>query len=222
MIQNLALDLEPDGFLALFGPSGCGKTTLLNLIAGLDEDFEGEVLLPAGARIGYMFQEPRLLPWLTVEDNLRLVLPDAPGREPAIDGWLAEMGLADVRAVFPTRLSLGMARRVALARAFIIEPTVLLMDEPFVSLDEPTAERLRRLLLETLRAHPATVVFVTHNLREAIMLADRIALLTPAPTRVLEILEVPLAPAERFDEAAIERARHDLLARDLPGLRLPG
>jgi ABC-type nitrate/sulfonate/bicarbonate transport system ATPase subunit len=222
VIQNLDLDLEPDGFLALFGPSGCGKTTLLNLIAGLDTDFEGEVLLPPAARIGYMFQEPRLLPWLTVEDNLRLVLPEQAGTERAIDGWLAEMDLADVRAVFPTRLSLGMARRVALARAFIIQPTLLLMDEPFVSLDEPTAERLRRLLLETLRAHPATVVFVTHNLREAIMLADRIALLTPAPTRVLEVLEVPLTPSERFDEAAIERVRQDLLVRELPGLRLTG
>ncbi len=222
VISNLALDLEPDGFLALFGPSGCGKTTLLNLIAGLDADFEGEVALPAAARIGYMFQEPRLLPWLTVEDNLRLVLPDGPATEALIDAWLAQMELADVRAVFPTRLSLGMARRVALARAFIIEPTVLLLDEPFVSLDEPTAERLRRLLLETLEAHPATVLFVTHNLREAITLADRIALLAPAPTHVLEVLDVPLAAVERFDEAAIERARHQLLARDLPGLRLTG
>ena len=221
VVQNLVLDLEPDGFVALFGPSGCGKTTLLNLIAGLDPDFEGEVRLPA-ARIGYMFQEPRLLPWLTVEDNLRLVLPDGPATERAIDAWLAEMELGDVRAVFPTRLSLGMARRVALARAFIIQPTLLLMDEPFVSLDEPTAERLRRLLLATLRSHPATVVFVTHNLREAIMLADRIALLTPAPTRVLDILEVPLTPAERLDEVAIERARHQLLDRNLPGLRLTG
>jgi ABC-type nitrate/sulfonate/bicarbonate transport system ATPase subunit len=222
VIQNLRLDLEPNGFLAIFGPSGCGKTTLLNLIAGLDKEFDGEIALPAAARIGYMFQEPRLLPWRTVEDNLRLVLPDEPATERAIDAWLAEMDLADVRAVFPTRLSLGMARRVALARAFIIQPTLLLMDEPFVSLDEPTAERLRRLLLETLRAHPATVVFVTHNLREAIMLADRIALLTPPPARVLEILDVPLAPAERFDETAIERARHQLLDRDLPGLRLTG
>jgi ABC-type nitrate/sulfonate/bicarbonate transport system ATPase subunit len=222
VIQNLRLNLEPNGFLALFGPSGCGKTTLLNLIAGLDAEFEGEVALPADARIGYMFQEPRLLPWLTVEDNLRLVLPDAPATERTIDLWLAEMDLADVRAVFPTRLSLGMARRVALARAFVIRPTLMLMDEPFVSLDEPTAERLRRLLLETLRAHPATVVFVTHNLREAIMLADRITLLTPPPARVLEVLDVPLTPAERFDEAAIERARHELLARDLPGLRLTG
>ena len=222
VIQDLTLELRPEGFIALFGPSGCGKTTLLNLIAGLDTDFEGEIGLPEPARIGYMFQEPRLLPWLTVEDNLQLVLADEPASAGKIDVWLAEMGLADVRAVFPTRLSLGMARRVALARAFVIQPTLMLMDEPFVSLDEPTAERLRRLLLATLRAHPATVVFVTHNLREAIMLADRIALLSPAPARVLGIVEVPLGPAERADPAAVERVRAELLGRNLPGLRLTG
>jgi NitT/TauT family transport system ATP-binding protein len=168
-----------------------------------------------------VFQEPRLLPWLTVEDNLKLVLADEPQSAAKIDLWLAEMGLADVRAVFPTRLSLGMARRVALARAFIIQPTLLLMDEPFVSLDEPTADRLRRLLLETLRAHPATVLFVTHNLREAITLADRIALLAPAPTRVLREIEVPLALERRFDPAALEQCRAGL-ADELPGLALAG
>lgn len=215
VIENFGLDVARDGFVALFGPSGCGKTTLLNLLAGLDPDFEGEVALPEPARVAYMFQEPRLLPWLTVEDNLKLVLPDGAESGARIDVWLAEMGLADVRAVFPTRLSLGMARRVALARAFVIRPTVLLMDEPFVSLDEPTAERLRRLLLETLRAHPATVVFVTHNLREAIMLADRIALLSATPTRVLREVDVPLTAEERLDPAAIETVRGELLADQL-------
>jgi ABC-type nitrate/sulfonate/bicarbonate transport system ATPase subunit len=221
VIENLTLEVPPNGFMALFGPSGCGKSTLLNLVAGLDPDFTGEVALPEPTRIGYVFQEPRLLPWLTVEDNLKLVLADDPQSEAKIDSWLAEMDLADVRAVFPTRLSLGMARRVALARAFIIQPTLLLMDEPFVSLDEPTAERLRRLLLGTLRAHPATVLFVTHNLREAITLADRIALLAPAPTRVVREVEVPLAPEQRFDAAAIERCRA-ALANDMPGLALAG
>jgi NitT/TauT family transport system ATP-binding protein len=219
VIQDLALEVRANGFVALFGPSGCGKTTLLNLIAGIDRDFEGRIALPPPARIGYVFQEPRLLPWLTVEDNLRLVLADAPDGSERIDAWLAEMGLADVRQVYPSRLSLGMARRVALARAFVIRPTLLLMDEPFVSLDEPTAARLRRLLLDTLRAHPATVLFVTHNLREAITLADRIALLAPAPTRVVEVVDVPLGSQERLNDEAIERVRHDLHARDLPGLR---
>jgi ABC-type nitrate/sulfonate/bicarbonate transport system ATPase subunit len=221
VIENLTLDVQAQGFVALFGPSGCGKSTLLNLVAGLDPEFDGEVVLPEPARIGYMFQEPRLLPWLTVEDNLKLVLPDAAAGQTRIGAWLAEMGLADVRAVFPNRLSLGMARRVALARAFIIQPTVLLMDEPFVSLDEPTAERLRRLLLETLRAHPATVLFVTHNLREAITLADRIVQLSPTPTRVLREIEVPLSPERRFDPVAIEEFRAGVVD-ELPGLALAG
>ena len=222
VIANLMLEVAPNGFVALFGPSGCGKTTTLNLIAGLDTDYEGTIELPPRSRIGYVFQAPRLLPWLTVEDNLRLVLADAPDPEARIDAWLGEMDLADVRQVFPSRLSLGMARRVALARAFVIQPTLLLMDEPFVSLDEPTAQRLRRLLLDTLQAHPATVLFVTHNLREAITLADRIALMAPAPTRVLREIEVPLSREQRQSDAAIEAFRGDLLGRDLPGLKLAG
>jgi NitT/TauT family transport system ATP-binding protein len=221
VIENLSLEVPPRGFMALFGPSGCGKSTLLNLVAGLDPDFTGEVALPERTRIGYVFQEPRLLPWLTVEDNLRLVLADDAESEGKIAAWLAAMNLADVRMVFPTRLSLGMARRVALARAFVIEPTLLLMDEPFVSLDEPSAERLRRLLLTTLSAHPATVLFVTHNLREAITLADRIALLAPAPTRILREIEVEVPRERRFDPAAIEACRA-ALADELPGLALAG
>jgi NitT/TauT family transport system ATP-binding protein len=221
VIENMTLDVPASGVVALFGPSGCGKTTLLNLVAGLDLEFDGRVMLPEPARIGYVFQEPRLLPWLTVEDNLGLVLPDEAASDARIGAWLAEMGLADVRAVFANRLSLGMARRVALARAFIIQPTLLLMDEPFVSLDEPTADRLRRLLLETLRAHPATVLFVTHNLREAITLADRLVLLSSTPSRVVREIEVTLAPERRFDAAAIEAYRATV-ADELPGLALAG
>jgi ABC-type nitrate/sulfonate/bicarbonate transport system ATPase subunit len=218
VIEGFELAVPAGAFVALFGPSGCGKTTMLNVIGGLDPDFAGEIRLPEPARIGYVFQEPRLLPWLSVEDNLRLVLGEAADAEARIAEWLAHMELSDVRKVYPTRLSLGMARRVALARAFVIHPTVLLMDEPFVSLDEPTAERLRRLLLATLRVHRATVLFVTHNLREAITLAGRIAFLSPAPTRLLEVVEVPLSDAERDDERAVEQVRNQLIARDVPGL----
>jgi ABC-type nitrate/sulfonate/bicarbonate transport system ATPase subunit len=210
VISDLELQVPDGSFTALFGPSGCGKTTTLNLIAGLDPDFDGEIVWPAPARIAYVFQEPRLLPWRTVEDNLRLVLnePD----EAAIDRWLAAMELRGVRKVFPTRLSLGMARRVALARAFVTRPTLLLMDEPFVSLDEPTADRLRRLLQETLRSCPATTLFVTHNLREAITLADRIVFLTPTPTRVEREIVVPLDHSERQDGARVEAFRGELVA----------
>ena len=200
-----------NGFVALFGPSGCGKTTILNLLAGLDRDFEGEIERKPSDHIAYVFQEPRLLPWLTVEDNLKLVLDDGIDNTDLIDEWLGQMGLLDVRDVYANRLSLGMARRVALARAFVVRPRVLLMDEPFVSLDEPTAERLQHLLLETLDVHPAAVVFVTHSLREAITLADRIVFLTKSPSQIERIVEVPLDAAERRDEQAIEAVRRRLI-----------
>ncbi len=213
-VQDLRLEVAPGSFVALVGPSGCGKTTALNIVAGLDCAFEGQIELPPATRIGYVFQTPRLLPWRTVAENVALVLGEEERRSGIVDQLLDEMGLAGVRAVYPPRLSLGMARRVALARAFAVRPTLLLMDEPFVSLDEPTAERLRRLLLELLREHPATVLFVTHNVREAITLADTIALLAPSPTHVIAELPVPLDREQRLDEAAIERFRAELLARD--------
>ena len=214
VVQDFKLDVPDKGFVALFGPSGCGKTTILNLLAGLDRDFDGEIKRRDDEGMAYVFQEPRLLPWLTVEDNLKLVLDDGIDADPLIGQWLLEMELADVRQVFANRLSLGMARRVALARAFIIRPSLLLMDEPFVSLDEPTAHRLQHLLLDTLKAHPAAVVFVTHSLREALTLADRIVFLSAAPTKVLRTVEVPLTADERRDETAIERMRLALM--DLP------
>ncbi|MDX1541293.1 MAG: ATP-binding cassette domain-containing protein [Geminicoccaceae bacterium] len=211
VIQQFELDVPANRLTALFGPSGCGKTTTLNLLAGLDQDYQGEIRRPDPARTAYVFQAPRLLPWRTVEDNLRLVQEEAD--EAAIDHWLGQMRLGDVRKVFPTRLSLGMARRVALARAFVIQPNLLLMDEPFVSLDEPTAARLRLLLLDTLERHPATTLFVTHDLREAAMLAERIAILTPTPSRVAEVIEVGLDPGSRRDPAAVDRARAEVAER---------
>lgn len=211
VVQDITLDVPENGFVALFGPSGCGKTTILNLLAGIDQDFDGDVIRRDQDRIAYVFQEPRLLPWLTVEDNLKLVLDDGSDVDSLIDSWLDEMSLGDVRNVFANRLSLGMARRVALARAFIIRPKMLLMDEPFVSLDEPTAHRLQQLLLDTLQAHPAAVIFVTHSLREAITLADRIVFLSASPTSVQRTVDVALDRETRRDEQAIEAFRQDLV-----------
>lgn len=211
---DFSLEVPENGFVALFGPSGCGKTTILNLLAGLDRDFDGEIDRHETDRIAYVFQEPRLLPWLTVEDNLKLVLDEDVDAAALIDFWLDEMSLADVRHVYANRLSLGMARRVALARAFIIRPRVLLMDEPFVSLDEPTADRLQQLLLDTLEAHPAAVVFVTHSLREAVTLADRIIFLKKSPTTAERAIEISLSRDERRDEQAIDAMRQQLLRAD--------
>lgn len=216
VLEDLSLDARHGEFVCVTGPSGCGKTTLLNLLAGLDADFEGRIRRPkvAGRRepvIGYVFQTPRLLPWRTVEQNLRLVLPGR-GEAAIVDELLSATRLENVRHVHPQRLSLGMQRRVALARAFAVEPDLLLMDEPFVSLDEPTAHRLRMLLLEIWRRKPTTVLFVTHDLREAIQLGERLVVLSATPARVRADITVDLDATARAQADAVERCRIGLVA----------
>ena len=225
VIRGLSLAAAPGEFLALVGPSGCGKTTALNIAAGLDRDFDGTLDFGTSGFdgpepvLGYVFQTPRLLPWRTVRQNVALVLPRERRSDGTVERWLAAMGLETVADEYPARLSGGMARRVALARAFAVEPGLLLMDEPFVSLDEPTAQRMRSLLSAMLDRCPATVLFVTHNLREAIQLADRILVMAPGPTRV--VAEVPLeTPRALRDDALVERVREELLARPDPAFRL--
>ncbi|NYZ14481.1 ATP-binding cassette domain-containing protein [Azospirillum sp. RWY-5-1] len=217
VLKDLRLELTPGRFHAIIGPSGCGKTTLLNLVAGLDRDFGGGVTLPGGRRavLGYVFQNPRLLPWRTVAENIELVLHDKADARERAARWLREVGMEEHGAAYPQRLSVGMSRRVALARAFAVEPDLLLMDEPFVSLDEPTARNLRDLLVRIRRTHaatvlPATVLFVTHDLREAVTLADRVLFLSRPPARVLLDLPIDLTPEERLDERRVDALRADL------------
>lgn len=215
VIGSLDLTLTDVEFVCLVGPSGCGKTTLLHLIAGLDRDFEGQIRfagIDTRPHIGYVFQEPRLLPWRTVRQNIELA--SAPGEIDSylIDHLLAVMDLTSVQHQFPERLSLGMSRRVALARAFSIRPDLLLMDEPFVSLDAPTSRRIRELLLKVWEERPHTVLFVTHDLREAIALADRIVFLTSRPMTVIEQVEVKEPREQRQREAWVEAFRGQLLA----------
>lgn len=188
VLGELALSVPNGEVAALVGPSGCGKTTLLRIIVGLDPDFEGTVRLPAHGRLGVVFQEPRLLPWRTVEDNVRLAAPHAGDR--ALDGLFATLGLAGHRRHYPGELSLGLARRVALARAFAVEPELLVLDEPFVSLDAALASRLRAELADLVARRPVTTLLVTHSVEEAIGLADRVFLLSASPARV--IADVPI------------------------------
>jgi NitT/TauT family transport system ATP-binding protein len=213
-LAGIRLAVEPGERVAVIGPSGCGKTTLLNIVAGLVGGYAGRLSLAADTTIGYVFQEPRLLPWRTVADNLRLVLPDRPDPAPRIAAALAEVELAAAADVYASRLSLGMARRVGLARAFVVRPSLLLLDEPFVSLDEPTAYRLCVLLLDLLERHGATMLFVTHSLPEAIMVADRLLFLTPSPGEVLDVREVPLGPGERRQPRRVEAFRQQLVEED--------
>lgn len=212
-LGEIAFSVAPGDVVAVIGPSGCGKTTLLNLIAGLERSFSGRIDLAPERRLAYVFQEPRLLPWRTVEDNVRLVLgAGEDDQEDRVRAVLAQVGLASASRLFASRLSLGMARRVALARAFVIEPGLLLLDEPFVSLDEQTAGRLRQLLRDLLAMHDTVTILVTHNLREAVMLAGRLVVLSASPGRLIGEVDVPLSEGERRDEQAIDAFRAKLLA----------
>ena len=210
-VGRLRFALAPNSFTCIVGPSGCGKTTTLRMIIGLDREFDGRVSLAGEGPLAAVFQEPRLLPWRTVEQNVRLVLPKA-RRDAPLDTLFEALGLGELRAFYPAELSLGLARRAALARAFALEPSLIVLDEPFVSLDEPTAERLRELLLALWRARPTTALMVTHNAREAALLADRILVFGERPTRVIDTIELPL-PRERRGEGEIAAVLARLRAR---------
>ena len=219
-IAALNLNLKSGEFICLVGPSGCGKTTLLNIIADLDNDYQGSIELSRQSirpKIGYIFQNPRLLPWRTVRENIELVVEESLSAN-IIDNLLEVMQLTPSQHVYPERLSLGMSRRVAITRAFAVDPDLLLMDEPFVSLDAPTARQIRALLLSLWQQRPHTVLFVTHDLREAIALADRLIFLSSSPMSVISEINVPIPRAERHDETAIETFRQQLL-NDYPAIK---
>jgi ABC-type nitrate/sulfonate/bicarbonate transport system ATPase subunit len=208
-IRNLQLQAGAGEFVAVIGPSGAGKSTLLKIISGLDTQFEGAVQLPAQSRLGFMFQEPRLMPWLTVAQNLALVNPAMTGA--LLQSSLEQVGLGQCAQLFPGQLSGGMQRRVALLRAFSVSPQLLLMDEPFQSLDAPTAEQLRSLLMELWQQTRPTVLFVTHNLSEALSLADRVLFLSPGPASVVLELPVDLARPRAQHSAPVQALRSELL-----------
>ena len=206
VLGDVSLTIASGEVAALIGPSGCGKTTLLRIIVGLDDDFDGTVRLPAHGRLGVVFQEPRLLPWRTVEENVRLAAPLA--SDAALDTLFGALGLAAHRRHYPGELSVGLARRVALARAFAIEPELLVLDEPFVSLDAELATRLRGELAELVARRPITTLLVSHDVDEVIGLADRVFLLSGSPARVLADMPIqnPRSTRSAEDVAAIRNA----------------
>ncbi|MDR1624900.1 MAG: ATP-binding cassette domain-containing protein [Spirochaetia bacterium] len=204
----------------LLGPSGCGKTTLLNLLAGLAAADSGRLLLhglPAGAgRVSYLFQQPRLLPWLTVEKNLDFVLPPRiPRRErqALIQGQLARVSLEDAAGKYPRELSGGMAQRAAMARAFLFESETLLMDEAFQGLDLPLKFSLIAAFQKLAGALPKTTLFVTHDIREALLVGDDIFVLSRPPARVVLSMANPVPREGRSPGCAeFPRLEKELLA----------
>jgi NitT/TauT family transport system ATP-binding protein len=205
-LHDISLAVKPGEFVSLLGPSGCGKSTLLRIIAGLTPPTSGDVRIAGGLpeeaqrakRIGMVFQQAALLPWRNVSSNVRLPLEvnrrGAPAQrsQPAIDELLALVGLTEFSRAYPFQLSGGMQQRVAIARALVFDPEILLMDEPFGALDEITRDQMRYELLRIWGASRKTVVFVTHSIPEAIILSDRIVVMSTRPGQVREILPVRL------------------------------
>lgn len=207
VLRDVQFRAEPGEVLALLGRSGAGKSTLLRIALGLDQAFDGSVTRPAG-RIGVVFQEPRLLPWLTVAENLRLVITkDVP--EPDIPALLAAVGLTDAVSLRPGELSLGMARRASVARALAVDPALLVLDEPFVSLDRRLAGALGGLLTARAQRHGTPVLVAMHDAEHALAIADRILVLHGRPA----VLAADLAVPDRRDAAALDGLRRNLLAR---------
>ena len=177
-------------FVCIVGPSGCGKTTLMNMIGGLIKT-ENQILQLNNSKqnfdqnFGYVFQTSRLLPWLTVKENVALVCDKNSINDDKIDEILESFGLKDFINYYPKSISGGMRRRVSLARAFINNPKVLLMDEPFVSLDQPTAENLYEVLVNYWQKNPTTIILITHVLKEAILLGDRVLFFSKNPGTVV-------------------------------------
>ncbi len=207
VLRDVRFSAGPGEFLAVFAPSGTGKTTTLRVVLGLDRDFAGAVQRPAG-RVGVVFQEPRLLPWLTVAENLRLVAGEGTDA-PDIAALLEQVGLPGAADRRPGELSLGMARRAALARALIVDPTLLVLDEPFASLDPQLVSQLAGVVSRWARKHAATVLLATHDLDQALGIADRILVLSGTPATLAADLAVP----DPADVAAVTALRDGLRAR---------
>lgn len=198
VLADLSLTAERGSFVAILGPSGCGKSTILGILSGLLGHDAGIARIPPAHEIAYVFQTARLLPWRTIEQNLeitraaRLLRRGRPYQRATAD-YLKAAGLREYRSFYPAALSGGMQQRASIARALSVEPTMLLMDEPFSALDEFTARTQREFLLRTWRDYQSTIVFVTHNVLEAIALATSIVVVSARPAQVLERIDVDIA-----------------------------
>jgi len=219
-LDGISLDVEPGEIVAVIGGSGCGKSTLLRAISGLDTPSQGQVVLDGAPvtrpheKIGVIFQEPRLLPWLSVADNVGFGIDDRPKRErhDRIGTVLERVGLSDKAKVWPRELSGGQAQRVAIARALVPQPEVLLLDEPFSALDAFTRVDLQDHLLALWADTKPTLIHVTHDVDEAIVLADRVVVMRPRPGRIADQIAIDLPRPRDRQSAAFDFAKRRVMA----------
>ena len=215
-IKDFFLKITKGQFCSIIGPSGCGKTTLLNLVAGLDRAYTGNISFGKNKAVynlkkAYMFQTPRLLPWLNVQQNVEVVLNKDQKKKEISKEFLSVMGLEKFLNYYPNKLSGGMQRRVALARSFATQPQLLILDEPFTSLDEPVANLLREMLLKLWIKQPTTIIFVTHDINEAIYLSDKIVFLSKPPSKVLKEININTKRPRKIDDNIIQKIKNRIL-----------
>jgi NitT/TauT family transport system ATP-binding protein len=215
VIQDLSMSIASGEFVCILGPSGCGKSTLLSILSGLKEPTSGRVKIggvevqagttkTGGPRLGYVFQDPRLLPWRTVSENVSFALKAAgiPREEHGkiIKHYLRLLQIENLEHAWPMAMSGGQRQRASLARALAINPAFVLMDEPFSTLDEVTARVLRQELLRVWEETGKTIIFVTHSIREAVLMADRVFILAAHPGRLYKTLTVDLPRPRRYED----------------------
>jgi NitT/TauT family transport system ATP-binding protein len=223
-LQDVSFAVQPAEMLCILGPSGCGKTTLLKVLAGFLKPTSGQVqvrgnlVTAPGPERCVVFQEDALFPWLTVAENIAFGLKGKGigrrQRKEMVDHYLSLVGLTAFASYLPTEISGGMKQRVALARVLILEPEILLMDEPFAALDAQTRQEMQQLLLHLWETLSHTIVFVTHDVREAVTLADRVIMMDKNPGRVKKIVDIDLERPRDLDGQSFHRQctrLHDLL-----------
>jgi len=217
VLEDISLDVEQGDFVVILGESGCGKSTLLNILAGLVRPSAGSVWINGDRLVGPYpsvfthFQQPSLLPWLTVEDNIAFgcrIRGELEDLDYRVNEFIEMMGLSGFKKSYPAELSVGMACRVALARGLVGRPDILLLDEPFASLDTFTTSRLQEELINIWFSERFTAVFVTHDVSEAILMGNKIVLLGGQPCRVMDVIQIDLDyPRKITDESFFHRKR---------------
>jgi NitT/TauT family transport system ATP-binding protein len=217
VLDHINFDVRGQTFVSIVGPSGCGKSTLLNIISGVETHTSGDISVTSDdgkpARMGYVFQDPRLLPWRSVKKNMLYVQDqDDETTQRRVDKYLDMVGLGNHGDFYPGQLSGGMQQRVGIARAFAVEPDLLIMDEPFSHLDAITARGLRAQLQDIWSQSKKTVVFVTHDVVEAVELSDRIIVLQPGG-RIFEDITIDLPRPRRQSDPAVATLQAEVLAR---------